>query len=233
MDDITYKSLKRFSRISGLLYLIIIGVGLFAEVFVREAMSASHNSLTIANKIQASEMFYRLGFVADLINFICGLPVILFFWILFRPSHKYIITLAIFFVIISNAVFATNLLNQLHPLLIYGNANYLQAFQPNQLAVLSTMALRVQSQGYAIGLVFFGFYCIIIGYLIFKTNFIPKLLGILYALAGLSYIINSFTMFLSHDFANPLFPYILLPAFIGEFSVCMWLLIMGIREHKT
>jgi hypothetical protein len=233
MTDITYKSLKKFSKISGFLYLVVIGVGLFAEVFVREAMAVSGNALATVSKIQASEMFYRAGFVADLINFICGLPVILFFWILFKKSHEYIVTLAIFFVIISNAIFATNLLNQLHPLLIYGNTNYLQAFQPSQLAILSSIALKVQSQGYAIGLVFFGFYCIIIGYLIFKTGVIPKMLGILYALAGLCYILNSFIMFLSHGFGNPLFPYILFPAFIGEFSVCIWLLIMGIRENKT
>jgi hypothetical protein len=231
MNDITFKSLKKFSRASGFLYLIVIGAGLFAEVFVRQGMSVSNNALTIANKIQASEMFYRLGFTADLINFICGLPVILFFWILFKQSHKYIVTLAIFFVIISNAIFATNIVNQLHPLLIYGNAGYLRSFQPSQLAVLSTIALQVQSQGYAIGLVFFGFYCIIIGYLIYKTSFIPKILGVLYAFAGLCYILNSFIMFLSRGFANPLFPYILFPAFIGELLVCLWLLIMGIKEH--
>jgi hypothetical protein len=93
------------------------------------------------------------------------------------------------------------------------------------------MALKIQTQGYAIGLVFFGFYCIIIGYLIFKTSYIPKLLGILYALAGLSYILNSFIMFLSKDFDNPFFPYILFPAFIGEFSVTLWLLIKGIKNN--
>jgi hypothetical protein len=99
------------------------------------------------------------------------------------------------------------------------------------LAVLISTALEIQSQGYAIGLVFFGFYCVIIGYLIYKTEYIPKLLGILYAIAGASYILNSFIMFLSHAFGNPLFPYILFPAFIGELSVCMWLLVIGIREN--
>jgi hypothetical protein len=231
MDDISFKCLKKFARISGLLYLIVIGGGLFAEVFVREALSIPHNALATSNKIQASEMFYRWGFLADLVNFILGLPIILFIWILFKRSHPYTTTLAIFFVFIANAVFASNLLNQLHPLLVFGNADYLSAFRPDQLAVLSTIALKAQSQGYAIGLVFFGFYCLIIGCLIVKTSFIPKLLGMLYALAGLCYIINSFTMFLSHGFSNPLFPYILIPSFIGEFSVCIWLLVMGISEQ--
>ena len=233
MEELSFKEVKRFARVSGFLYLIVIGTGLFAEAFVRQKIMIPNDALATAHQIQANEMFYRLGFVADLINFICGLPVILFFWVLFRQSHKYMVTLAIFFVIISNTVFATNILNQLHPLLMFGNANYLQAFQPAQLAVLATIALDVQEQGYAIGLVFFGFYCVIIGYLIVKTTLIPKLLGMLYALAGVCYILNSFTMFLSRGFENPLFPYILFPCFIAEFSVAMYLLIIGIKESKT
>lgn len=224
MSNISLRSLQRFSRISGFLYLIVIGAGLFAEAFVRQKM-------TIAG-IRASEMYYRAGFVADLVNFICGLPVILFFWILFKRSHNYVVTLAIFFVIVSNAIFATNLLHQLQPLLIYGSPDYVNTFLPGQLAAMSAMALKMQSQGYAIGLVFFGFYCIIIGGLIYKTGVIPKLLGALYALAGVCYIINSFTMFLSPGFENPLFPYILFPSFIGELSVAVWLLFGGVRELK-
>jgi len=119
---------------------------------------------------------------------------------------------------------------QLNPLLISGGKEYAGIFQPNQLAALSVMALEFQSQGYAIGLLFFGFYCIIIGYLIFKTFHIPRVLGILYALAGVCYILNSFIMFASRGFDNPLFPYILFPSFIGELSVCLWLLFAGVRE---
>jgi hypothetical protein len=233
MNDISPENLKRFARISGLLYLIIIGTGMFAEIFVRQELYVPHDALATATKIQANEMLYRLGFIADLFNFICGLPIILFFWILFSKSHKYTITLALFFVIVSNSVFVSNIVNQLQPLLIFGNANFLHSFQPDQLAVLSTIAIKVQTQGYSIGLVFFGFYCIILGYLIFKTSHIPKILGILYAIAGLSYIVNSFTMFLSKGFANPLFPYVLFPAFVGEFSVTIWLLIKGIKIQEA
>lgn len=231
MNDLSFQDLRKCARIAGLLYLIVIATGLFAEVFVRQELYVPHNALATATKILAHEMFYRVGFVADLLNFICGLPVILFFWLLFKKQHQYLVTLALLFVLIANAVFASNILNQLHPLLIFGNTNFLESFQPNQLAVLSIMALKIQTQGYAIGLVFFGIYCIIIGYLIFRTNYIPKLLGILYALAGVSYILNSFVMFLSSGFDNPLFPYDLFPAFIGEFSVTMWLLIKGVKTN--
>jgi len=232
MQDNSFPSMKKNASIAGILYLIVIAGGLFAQVFVRQALTVSNDAMATATNIQSHELFYRLGFLADLVNFICGLPVILFFYLLFSPAYKRSALLAIFFVIISNAVFAINLLYQLYPLLIFGNKAYLGVFQPGQLAALSAMALDVQSQGYAIGLVFFGFYCIIIGRLIFKTLYIPRVLGILYAIAGLCYIINSFTMFLSRGFANPLFPYILFPSFIGEAAVCLWLIFAGIKENK-
>jgi hypothetical protein len=77
-----------------------------------------------------------------------------------------------------------------------------------------------------------GFYCILIVYVIYRTNAIPKIIGVLYAVAGICYLINSFTMFLSKGFANPLFTYLAVPIFIGELSLCLWLLIKGIDTSK-
>jgi Domain of unknown function (DUF4386) len=177
-------------------------------------------------------MLYRWGFVADLFNFIVGLPGVMIMYVLFRPVNRYFISLAMFFVIIQTAIIAVNLANQASPLLLLSNAAYLHSFQPNQLAALSMHSLNLQVQGYAIGLVFFGFYCLIIGGLIFKSTLIPKLVGILYAIAGLSYLANSFILFLSKDFSNPWFVYIAIPAFIGELSLCLWLLIMGVKDTQ-
>lgn len=233
MQNDTSFPLKKFARISGFLYLIVIAGGLFAEVFVRQALHVPHDVIATAKNIQTHEQLYRFGFFADLLNFICGLPVILFFYLLFSPVKRGTTILAIFFVLISNAVFAINILYQLHPLLMLGDKAYEGIFQPGQLAALSGMALDFQTQGYAIGLVFFGVYCIIIGYLIYSTRYIPRVLGILYAIAGLCYILNSFIMFLSYGFHNPLSPYILFPSFIGEASVCLWLLFAGIKNDGS
>jgi hypothetical protein len=134
--------------------------------------------------------------------------------------------------IIQTAIIAVNLLNQITPLLLLGNDTYLNTFQHGQLATLSLLSLNVQAQGYGIGLVFFGFYCIIIGFVIYKTNAIPGIIGLLYAIAGLCYLINSFTMFLSKGFANPMFVYFAIPIFIGELSLSLWLLIKGIDTSK-
>jgi Domain of unknown function (DUF4386) len=221
---------KNLARIAGFCYLVVIATGLFSEVFVRQALRVSNDALATAQNIQSHEMLFRWGFVADIINFVVGLPTILIIYFLFKRVNKLLLQLALAFVIIQTAIIAVNLLNQISSLLMLSNETYLNTFQPNQLATLSLLSLNIQIQGYAIGLVFFGFYCLLIGYVIFKSQMVPKILGILYAISGLGYLINSFTMFLSKGFANPVFDYVAIPIFIGELSFCLWLLIKGVKN---
>ncbi|MBP9083911.1 MAG: DUF4386 domain-containing protein [Bacteroidia bacterium] len=223
---------KNLARIAGLCYLIVIATGLFSEVFVRQALIVSNDALTTAHNIQTNEMLFRWGFVADLINFVVGIPTILIMYHFFKKSNKMLLQIALALVIIQTAIIAVNLLNQITPLLLLGDDTYLDTFQQSQLATLSLLSLNIQSQGYAIGLVFFGFYCILIGFVIYRTKAIPGIIGVLYAIAGLCYLINSFTMFLSKGFANPMFVYLAIPILIGELSVCLWLLIKGIDTTK-
>lgn len=221
------------ARIAGLCYLLVIATGLFAEVFVRQALRVPGDAIATAQNIKTSAMLFRWGFAADLFNFIIGLPGILIMYVLFKPVNNYFAKLAMFFVLIQTAVIAVNLLNQYSPLLLLSDAAYLAPLQPAQLAALALHSLNLQAVGYATGLVFFGFYCLIIGYLIVKSSIIPKLIGILYAIAGLSYLANSFLLLLSKDFSNPWFTYIALPAFIGEMSLCLWLLVKGVKEQDA
>jgi hypothetical protein len=223
---------KNLARIAGLFYLIVIATGLFSEVFVRQALRVSDDALATAQNIQSHEMLFRYGFVADLINFVVGLPSVLIIYFLFKRVNKFLMKLALIFVIIQTAVIAVNLLNQISSLLILGKGTYLNTLQPTQLATLSLLFLNIQAQGYAIGLVFFGVYCLIVGYVIFKSEMVPKFLGILYIISGLGYLINSYTMFLSRGFANPVFIYLAIPILIGELSFCLWLLIKGIDNSE-
>jgi len=223
---------RNSARIAGFCYLIVIATGLFSEVFVRQSLRVPNDALATAHNIQTNELLFRWGFVSDLINFVVGLPTILIIYHFFKKSNKMLLQIALALVIIQTAIIAVNLLNQITPLLLLSNDTYLNSFQENQLATLSLLSLNIQSQGYGIGLVFFGFYCILIGYVIFKTNAIPKIIGIAYAIAGLCYLINSFTMFLSKGFVNPLFLYLAIPIFIGELSLCLWLLLKGIDIKK-
>ena len=223
---------KNLARVAGFCYLIVIATGLFSEVFVRQALRVSNDALATAHNIKTNEMLFRWGFVADLINFVIGLPTVLIIYFLFKQTNKLLLQLALAFVVIQTAIIAVNLLNQISPLLILSNDIYLRTFQPDQLATLSLLSLNIQVQGYAIGLVFFGFYCVLVGYVIYESKFLPKVFGMLYVFTGLCYLVNSFTMFLSKSFENPMFVYLAVPIFMGELSFSLWLLIKGIDTSK-
>lgn len=223
---------KNLARIAGVCYLIVIATGLFSEVFVRQALRVANDAALTASNIQNNELLYRWGFVADIVNFVIGLPSVIIMYYLFKRVNKLLFQLALTFVIIQTAIIAVNLLYQVSPLLILGNETYLNTFQPDQLATLSLLFLDIQAQGYGIGLVFFGFYCLIVGYVIIKSKMLPKFLGVLYTITGLCYLINSFTMFLSKGFENPMFAYLAIPIFIGELCLALWLSIKGVDTSK-
>ena len=223
---------NKLARTAGFLYLITIIAGGFAEAFVREGLTVSHDAVATAQNILASEQMYRFGFVCDLLTLICGTGLSLIFYILFKPVNRNLSLLALIFSVTASAVMAVNLLNQLAPLLLLHQKSYLQAFKIEQLQTLSLFFLHLQSQGYNISLLLFAFYFPIIGYLVYKSNFLPRILGIIYTLAGVGYLTNSLTWFLYPHIASYLFPYVLLPAFVGEVSMSLWLIFKGVKVEK-
>jgi len=121
-----------------------------------------------------------------------------------------------------------NLLNYFTVLLILGGTDYLTGFNHEQLNGLVLLFLNAHKSGYDLGLVFFGFHCLVLGYLLFKSDYFPKLLGILVGLASLGYLTNSFTSLVFPNYAEQMSPVLILPV-IAEFSLCLWLLITGVK----
>jgi hypothetical protein len=112
------------------------------------------------------------------------------------------------------------------------DAAYLKAFTAEQLNAISNLSLKSHGYGFGVSLLFFGCFCVIVGYVIFKSNYLPKAIGVLMQIAGVCYLTNSFALVLSPMVANRLFPVILVPAFIGEVSLCLWLLVKGVNIEK-
>lgn len=137
-----------------------------------------------------------------------------------------------FFILVATAIESVNLLNHFAPLILLGGRSYLNVFTTEQLQALAYVSLRLQSAGYNISLAVFGFYCLVTGYLIFRSTFLPRILGVLMATDGLCYLTNSFANFLAPGFAAGLFPYILVPCFVAELSLCLWLLVVGVNVPK-
>jgi len=240
--DTSSFSPNKYTRIGGILYLVIIVAGMFAEVFVRNKLLVSGDATATADNIINNQLLWRIGISADLLMQVCDLPLMFIFYVLLKPVNKNIALLNLLFNLIQTAVLVANKLNLLTALFYLSDAEYLKALSPDQLHTLSYLSIKLHNTGFGNGLIFFGFVCVLEGYLIFKSGFFPKTLGILMQIAGVCYLINSFSLILSPVLANSLFPFILIPPFIAEMSLCLWMLIRGLnvpvweklaRAHQT
>jgi len=219
------------ARIAGAFYLLTIIMGVFAEVFVRGALVVRDDAAATATNILAQEPLYRFGLAADLIMLACYIAVTLLFYGLFKPVDGSFSLLAAFFSLMGIAVLAVNSLNHLAPLVFLGDAHYLSAFETNQLQAFALLSLRMHARGYTISGVFFGIYMLMLGYLIFKSFFLPRTLGVLMAIGGLSFLTHSFAIFLLPTLVARL-PDLGMLGGIAELALSLWLIAMGVNVSK-
>jgi hypothetical protein len=221
-----------YARIGGALYLIIIIIGFWGEMFVRDKLIVSGDAAATAANIMSHESLWRFHIAAELFLLICAITLLLILYVLLKPVSRDLMLLAVFFnlvAIIIEAAITMRLLEALFPL---GNAVYLKAFTPEQLYAMASLSLRSHGYGFGVSLLFFGCFCVIVGYLIFSSGYLPRTIGVLMQIAGVCYLTNSFALILSPPVANRLFPAILVPAFIGEASLCLWLLVKGVAVER-
>lgn len=223
---------QTWARIGGAFYLVIIATGIFGEMFVRDGLIVSGNAAATAQNIIDSELLWRIGIAGDLLMHVCDVPLMLIFYLLLRPVDRNLALLAVLFNIVQTAVLVATKLNLFTPLFLLGGAAYLNAFDAAQLQALSYVSIRADGYGFGVGLIFFGFECLVLGYLISRSGFLPRILGVLMQIAGACYLVDSFALTLAPAFANRLFPWILMPCFIGEASLCLWLLIKGVDVRR-
>jgi hypothetical protein len=233
MNDQTAElSPQAYARIGGVLYLIIIAAGLFAEAFVRDRLIVPADAAATAANIMAHELMFRLGIAADLTTFLCAIALTMILYVLLKPVNRNLALLMVIFNLVQDAIGGLNALNTYRPLQMLGGAGYLKVFSPEQLQAMALLSLKAHAVGFGLALTFFGFSCLALGYLIFKSSFLPRALGVLIAIAGACYLVNSFALILSPQLASILFPSILLPAFIGELSLALWLTVKGVNVQK-
>jgi len=214
------------------LYLAIIVLGAFAEGFVANKLVIAGDAATTAANILASPELWRLSVAGDLIVVLCAVPLLWIEYLLLRPVSKQLVLLAVLFNLVSLAVEAISKLFLIVVMPILGSADYLKAFDPHQLQILANLAISSHDVAFNIALIFFGFTCIVNGYLIFRSGYLPKFVGILMQIAGLSYLTACFSALFAPAFADLITPAILLPPLIGELSFCLWLLVKGVNMAK-
>ena len=219
------------ARIAGVLYLGTMVSGAL-DIAVSSSVIVHGDAAATAAKIMASEPLFRLGFVADLLGgaFYVGVTAILYD--LLKPVSRTVSMTAAFFSLVGCAVGAACAVDLLAPVTILSGGASLNAFTPSQLQALALTALRLHALGYTIAMVFFGVYCALLGYLTFRSSFFPRLLGVLLMLAGLGWLADTTTAFLWPSLQDAVSPVSMALGFVGEGSLMLWLLVVGVNAPK-
>jgi hypothetical protein len=220
-----------YARTGGALYVMVIVLGFFA-VAVRNRVVVPGDAAATAADLTSMELLWRLGIASEFVALVCVVGLAMIYYYLLKPVSKELNLLATLLRLVGIAIQAVAVLNLVAALSPLGSAAYLKAFRPDQLQVLASLAIGAHGRGFGLALLVFGWCFLVHGYLIYRSGFLPKVLGIMIQIAGLCYLTNSFALFLAPAFQGRIFPAILLPCFVAEASLCLWLLIKGVNVEK-
>ena len=223
---------KTKARIAGVLFLFVIVFGAFAEVFVRQKVMVDGDAAKTAQNIIAHKWLFQVGIVSDLIM---ATAYFLFAFTTYHllksvnVKHAQVMLLS---VVIAVCILCLNTFNQVAASLIINNDQYLKAFETDQLQALATFFMKLHSKGYMIAQIFYGLYLIPLGYLVYKSGVLPKIIGVCLILGGAGDLIDFVRFFLFPNYQSVILQNITVPANLGEFSLCLWLIVVGVNESK-
>ena len=215
------------ARMAGVLYLLTMLTGVFAQVFVSGALVVDGDAAATAANILAHKNFFQLGFAVYLIEMTCQIATTSLFYDLLKPVSRSVSLLAAFIGLAGCVIKTVSRLFYIAPLFILGGAHYLNAFNLEQLQALALLFLRVNDHGAGIALALFGFSAVLKGYLLVRSTFLPSILGVLSVLTGLGLL-----TFLSPTLGPQLFAYVAALGLLGAVPQILWLLVVGVNEKR-
>jgi hypothetical protein len=227
-DKERIKPSQMTARVAAFVFLIIFFLGMSTELFIRPGMIVPGDAAATIRSIAASEALFRLSLVSDLIRQLLLMLLPLILYKLLKPVNKTIASLMVIFALVCIPISLLNELNHFAVLLLSSGAGYLAAFKADQLNVLVMFFLELRKYGTFIPQVL-SFWVLLLGYLVFKSGLVPRILGILLMLGGLCYTVSAVLFFLFPNLDATIFG---LFAFIGESLFYLWLLIKGVKDQE-
>jgi hypothetical protein len=221
------------ARLAGALYLISAVPAGFS-IYVLQKLFVRGDAAATAKNILGSESLFRLGFVADLAGIMFVLGSLVFLFDLFQPVSRSLARLMVFFCLMGSAIQALNSLQDLTALVLLKGGAGLTALTTEQAQALAFLFLRLHTLTYDLALAFYAVFALMIGALVLKSTFLPRVLGVLTTIDGLSYLTFSLGLFLSPPFAVRLqqLGVPLVTALLGEMLLMLWLIVKGVKAQR-
>lgn len=230
------KTLRNMTKIAGIGYLVIFISGFFANFFVLENSFVASDAAATSNNIMNNEMLFRYGTFSFLIMVIADVLLAWPLYVLLKPVNKHLSQFSSWLRLVNGTIFGVALFNLFNVIQILGDSNYTSLLEPNQVHAHVMLLLNAFDYTWLIGLVFFGMHLFVMGYLVIKSNYIPKIIGVLLMVAAAGYLADSFAHFLLtnyEDYSSIFEMIVVIPGVLGELSFTLWILIKGIRKDKV
>jgi hypothetical protein len=224
-------ALRRTARSAGVLTLLLSIPALFAFGYVRSTLVVPGDATATASNIVASEGLFRLGIASDSLVFLIEIPLVVLLYVLLKPVSRTLSLIAASARLAMTVLQGINLLNYLIPLLLLSGAGYLTVFEPDQQYALTLLFVNAQETGVLVWGLPFGLHLAFLGYLVYRSGYIPRILGILLVVASMCYLVQSFGRILLPEYEE-------VYSWIGWFSIVelafpLWLVSRGVQDQQT
>jgi hypothetical protein len=224
-------SAKKTARAAGLLYLLVAITGFFSTMYVPSACIVPGDPAATANKIRISESLFRIGIVSELISASSFIFLAMALYDLLKGVNKRHAALMVILAVVSVPIAFLNELNPSAALVLLSGSDFLSVFDPRQLDALVMVFLRLHSYGFFVGMIFWGLWLFPFGVLVYRSGFLPRILGILLVVACFAYLTGSLTALLLPNYGDAVNRFALIPEGVGELSIMAWLLIKGAEDQ--
>lgn len=224
---------KSIARKAGLIYLIVVISGIFSLMYVPNQLIDLNNAAVTYQNIQSHELLFRLGILGNVICYLAFMILPFALHNLLKNIHHNIAKCMIILVLIGIPIAFVNLEHKFAILSILNNENLFAGIPINQLQQQLLISLQNFNNGINLLSVFWGLWLFPFGWLVYKSGFLPKLLGILLMMGCVCYLIDfSVSLLIPLYNSSSISTYVMLPASIGEIGICLWLLIVGVSKSK-
>jgi Domain of unknown function (DUF4386) len=224
-------STKKEARIAGLLYLLCGIPAPFSLIYIPSALIVPGDASATANRIRASELLFRLGIVGELISATIFIFVGLALYHLLKGVNRKHALVMLVLVLVSVPISYLNELNRIAALVLLRGADFLFVFDPRQVDALVMALLNLHGSGLLLAQIFWGLWLFPFGVLVFRSGFLPRILGVFLILACFGYVAASLTFLLLPAYGDVVFKVAAVLGGLGEGSTILWLLIKGAKDQ--
>jgi hypothetical protein len=223
-------STKKTARTAGLLYLLMSIPGVFSLLYVPSTLIVRGDATATANRIVTSEFPFRTGIVCELIYATLFIFVARTLYRLLSEVNKTQASLMVTLAVVSVPITFLNVLNEIAALTLMRGGGFLSIFEKRQLDALAMLFLSLHGNGILLAQIFWGLWLVPFGLLVFKSGFLPRILGVLLIIACFGYVASSFTFLLLPSHGNIVSRFAIVLT-LAEFPIILWLLIKGAKDQ--